>query len=71
MAMLVQVKAYRMQAGLKQQDVADMLGVSRASYNAKENGHVAFSVNQLEQVRNIINERLGGQVVTIDKLIER
>lgn len=40
------VKVARMMNGLKQCDVAEVLGVSRQMYNKKENGNSSFSLEQ-------------------------
>ncbi len=40
------VKVARMMSGLKQCDVAEVLGVSRQMYNKKENGNSSFSLEQ-------------------------
>ena len=40
------VQVARMMNGLKQCDVAEVLGVSRQMYNKKENGNSSFSLEQ-------------------------
>ncbi len=40
------VKVARIMNGLKQCDVAEVLGVSRQMYNKKENGNSSFSLEQ-------------------------
>ncbi|MEE4561611.1 helix-turn-helix transcriptional regulator [Paenibacillus polymyxa] len=45
--MLISVKAARVEAGLKQKDVASILGLSLTGYNRKENGHAKFYIDEI------------------------
>ncbi|OBA07873.1 XRE family transcriptional regulator [Paenibacillus polymyxa] len=45
--MLISVKAARVEAGLKQKEVANILGLSLTGYNRKENGHAKFYVDEI------------------------
>ena len=54
----VQIKLYdaRKQAKLSQQDVADVLGISRNSYGQKERGNVPFNLEEMFALSDLLNE---------------
>lgn len=58
---------YRKKLGKKQEDFANILGISIQSYNAKENGKRYFNDKEKVLLKNYINNNLGLSL-TIDEL---
>ena len=56
----VQIKLYdaRKQSKLSQQDVADILGISRNSYGQKERGDVLFNLEEMFALSELLNVSL-------------
>ena len=56
----VQIKLYdaRKQAKLSQQDVADILGISRNSYGQKERGYVPFNLEEMFALSELLDSSL-------------
>ena len=46
---------FRDKAGLKQEEVADRLGISKSSYSRKENGVTQFTYEELEKLFEVLN----------------
>lgn len=53
--MLLKLKAKRVEKGLKQVDIAKMLGIATATYNHKENGSATFSFNEIIKLLDILD----------------
>lgn len=58
---------YRNMALLTQTDMAKYLEITYSTYNAKENGKIKFSPNDMRKIRDILSDKLGQQL-TIDEL---
>ena len=56
----MQIKLYqvRKQAKLSQQEVADILGISRNSYGQKERGDVLFNLEEMFALSELLNTSL-------------
>ena len=56
----MQIKLYdaRKRAKLSQQEVADVLGISRNSYGQKERGNVPFNLEEMFALSNLLNTNL-------------
>ena len=56
----MQIKLYqaRKQAKLSQQEVADILGISRNSYGQKERGDVLFNLEEMFALSELLNVSL-------------
>lgn len=56
----MQIKLYeaRKQAKLSQQEVADILGISRNSYGQKERGDVSFNLEEMFTLSELLNTSL-------------
>ena len=56
----MQIKLYeaRKQAKLSQQEVADILGISRNSYGQKERGDVSFNLEEMFALSDLLNTSL-------------
>ena len=56
----MQIKLYdaRKRAKLSQQEVADILGISRNSYGQKERGDVSFNLEEMFALSNLLNTNL-------------
>ena len=56
----MQIKLYqvRKQAKLSQQEVADILGISRNSYGQKERGDVSFNLEEMFALSELLNVSL-------------
>ena len=56
----MQIKLYdaRKQAKLSQQEVADILGISRNSYGQKERGDVLFNLDEAFALSELLNTSL-------------
>lgn len=48
-------KGLRVSAGLSQQEVADVLGLSLTQYRRKENGHVRFYADEIDRLSTFYN----------------
>lgn len=57
----------RNQCGLSQQELSEHINCSYASYNAKENGKVKFTADDMAKIRDVLSDKLG-QPLTIDEL---
>lgn len=64
------IKALRVRAKLTQDETATMLGMSKTNYNLKENNRGAFTLEQLEQLRNLLESRIG-EKITLDEMTKR
>lgn len=64
---LVKLIGYRSMALCSQNDIAQVLGVSYPTYNAKENGKNAFTDKEKKIIKDFLSERLGRKF-TIDEL---
>ncbi len=53
--MLLKLKAKRVEKGLKQVEIAKMLGIATATYNHKENGSATFSFNEIIKLLDILD----------------
>ena len=56
----MQIKLYdaRKQAKLSQQEVADVLGISRNSYGQKERGDTPFQLEEMFALSELLNKSL-------------
>ena len=56
----MQIKLYqaRKEAKLSQQEVADILGISRNSYGQKERGDVSFNLEEMFALSDLLNMSL-------------
>ena len=56
----MQIKLYqaRKEAKLSQQEVADILGISRNSYGQKERGDVLFNLEEMFALSELLNTSL-------------
>ena len=56
----MQIKLYevRKRAKLTQQEVADILGISRNSYGQKERGDVSFNLEEMFALSELLNTSL-------------
>jgi DNA-binding XRE family transcriptional regulator len=50
------IKKFRESLGLKQEDFAAIIHVSKVNYCKKENGKVKFSLNEAFMISNFFNE---------------
>lgn len=57
----------RNQCGLSQQELSEHINCSYASYNAKENGKVKFTADDMAKIRDVLSDKLG-YTLTIDDL---
>jgi putative transcriptional regulator len=57
----------RNQAGISQTRIANYIGCSYTTYNAKENGKVKFTADDMAKIRDVLSEKLG-YALTIDEL---
>lgn len=57
----------RNQAGVTQTRMAERIGCAYTTYNAKENGKVKFTADDMAKIRYILSEKLG-YTLTIDEL---
>lgn len=48
--MFRKLKALRAMKNENQQDVAKLIGVSISTYNRKENGHLEFTINEINKI---------------------
>ena len=65
----MQIKLYdaRKQAKLSQQDVADILGISRISYGQKERGDVPFRLEEMFTLSDLLNTSLDDLFISKSK----
>ena len=65
----MQIKLYqaRKQAKLSQQEVADILGISRNSYGQKERGDVLFNLEEMFALSKLLNTSLDDLFVSQSK----
>lgn len=64
------IKALRVRAKLTQEETASLLDMSKTNYNLKENNRGAFTLEQLEQLRNLLESRIG-EKITLDEMTKR
>ena len=57
----MQIKLYelRKKAGIKQEDLAKMLGISQNSYGHKERGDTDFKLSEMFKIANFFNRKIG------------
>lgn len=53
--MTKELRILRIKHDLSQEEIAQKLGVNKASYNRKENGKMAFSLNDVKKLKKIFN----------------
>ena len=65
----MQIKLYeaRKRAKLSQQEVADILGISRNSYGQKERGDVSFNLEEMFALSKLLNTSLDDLFVSQSK----
>ena len=65
----MQIKLYdaRKQAKLSQQEVADVLGISRNSYGQKERGDVPFNLEEMFALSDLLNSSLDDLFISRSK----
>ena len=51
---MMDIKKYRKEKGLNQEDIAKVLGVSQASYSYKEVGKRRFNIEELKALKKIL-----------------
>jgi len=56
------IKQIRQQKGVKQQEIADLVGMHRSNYSKIENGQRELSINALSKVSKLFN-------ITLDELV--
>lgn len=49
------IKAYRSLHGIKQEDMADLLGIGLNTYNLKENGKNSFTLEESKKIADFFN----------------
>ncbi|GAA0076147.1 hypothetical protein UT300005_05250 [Clostridium sp. CTA-5] len=49
------LKAYRMLKGIKQEEVAEILGISLTTYSKKETGKTQFSLEEAKKMSDYFN----------------
>lgn len=52
--MLIKLKAKRVEKGLTQTQLANMIGIAPATYNHKENGTAHFSFQEIIKILDIL-----------------
>lgn len=52
------IKELRLKNNLSCKQMADLIGVSKASYSKKENGFVKFSLNEAKIIADTFNESI-------------
>ena len=65
----MQIKLYdaRKRAKLSQQEVADILGISRNSYGKKERGNVPFNLEEMFALSDLLNVSLDDLFISRSK----
>ena len=68
----MQIKLYdaRKQAKLSQQEVADVLGISRNSYGQKERGNVPFNLVEMFALSDLLNTSLDDLFISKKKEVK-
>lgn len=69
---LHKLKYWREFVGLKQDDLAVLLGCTNSNYCLKERGNSEIRLSELLKILNVINQRLakmGEAQITLDELI--
>lgn len=66
MKQMNKVKVLRLTSGMTQQDIADILGITRQAYSAKENGKYSFNDSEKKILKELFLKVDDG--LTIDKL---
>ena len=68
----VQIKLYdaRKRAKLSQQEVADILGISRNSYGQKERGNVPFNLEEMFNLSGLLNSSLDDLFISKKKEVK-
>ncbi|MFT8343400.1 MAG: helix-turn-helix transcriptional regulator [Clostridium beijerinckii] len=49
------LKAYRMLKGVKQEDIAEILGITLTTYSKKETGKTQFSLQEAKKISDYLN----------------
>ena len=67
----VQIKLYdaRKRAKLSQQEIADILGISRNSYGQKERGNVPFNAEEMFALSELLNISLDDLFISSSKAL--
>lgn len=60
------VKGYRVMLGKTQQDMADMFGITKQAYSAKERGISRFSDEEMITIKNMLLQLFPD--ITIDRI---
>lgn len=57
----MQIKLYelRKNAGLKQAEMADLIGVSEPTYRSRELGQSDFKMSEMFKIANFFNKKIG------------
>lgn len=50
------IKAFRKDMGLRQEDFAEIIGVSKVNYGKKENGNIKFSLDEAHKIAKHFNK---------------
>ena len=68
----VQIKLYdaRKRAKLSQQEVADILGISRNSYGQKERGYVPFNLEEMFALSELLDSSLDDLFISKKKEVK-
>lgn len=69
-----ELKIARVMCGLRQEDLANLIGQAQSNYAAKENGQVAFSLEEGLKIHKEINKVLiskGRPTLTMEDLFFR
>ena len=68
----MQIKLYetRKRAKLSQQEVADILGISRNSYGQKERGDVPFNLEEMFTLSDLLNSSLDDLFISKKKEVK-
>ena len=68
----VQIKLYdaRKRAKLSQQEVADILGISRNSYGQKERGYVPFNLEEMFALSELLDSSLDNLFISKKKEVK-
>lgn len=53
--MLVKLKGKRVEKGLGQREIAELIGISLYTYNLKENGKVEFRMWEINKILEILD----------------
>ena len=68
----MQIKLYdaRKRSKLSQQDVADILGISRNSYGQKERGYVPFNLEEMFALSELLDSSLDDLFISKKKEVK-